>query len=296
LRIAVWHNLPSGGGKRALYDQVKGLVEAGHEVQVFVPPTADESFLPLSDLAPVVQLHLTRHDLPKSLLGKVHALAVGPFRFVFAMMAHGQLLGAALKDFRPDVTLFGPCRTFFAPLPLLTVSKLGFKTCLYLQEPNRGLYEACPELIWIRKTSRIRRELDYARTFATLERQSAAAADRILVNSRFSRESVSRAYGLDSSVCYLGIDTDRFKPTGEPKEDFVIGVGAIVPAKRIELAIEACAIAGAKKLVWVGNSVDDKYRQQLEELAKAKGVHFDLRHLVSDEELVSLLSMAALMV
>ena len=28
------------------------------------------------------------------------------------------------------------------------------------------------------------------------------------MNSLFSRESVLRAYGLDSDVCYLGIDSD----------------------------------------------------------------------------------------
>src|SRR5216683_127828 len=33
MRIAVWHNLPSGGGKRALYDHVRGLVSRGHEVE-----------------------------------------------------------------------------------------------------------------------------------------------------------------------------------------------------------------------------------------------------------------------
>ena len=50
MRIAVWHNLPSGGGKRALYDQIRGLLELGHHVESWCPPSADESFLPLGDL------------------------------------------------------------------------------------------------------------------------------------------------------------------------------------------------------------------------------------------------------
>jgi len=33
MKIAVWHNLPSGGGKRALYHHVRGLVERGHRVE-----------------------------------------------------------------------------------------------------------------------------------------------------------------------------------------------------------------------------------------------------------------------
>ncbi|MHB1599044.1 MAG: hypothetical protein ACYCXY_09175 [Acidimicrobiales bacterium] len=50
MRIAVWHNLPSGGGKRALYDQIRGLLELGHYVESWCPPSADQSFLPLGDL------------------------------------------------------------------------------------------------------------------------------------------------------------------------------------------------------------------------------------------------------
>src|SRR6266852_2005978 len=50
MRIAVWHNLPSGGGKRALYDHVRGLVARGHSVEVWCPPTADREYLPLKSL------------------------------------------------------------------------------------------------------------------------------------------------------------------------------------------------------------------------------------------------------
>src|SRR6266446_7167318 len=46
VKIAVWHNLPSGGGKRALYYHVRGLVERGHTVESWCPPTADQSYLP----------------------------------------------------------------------------------------------------------------------------------------------------------------------------------------------------------------------------------------------------------
>src|ERR1039458_290172 len=33
MRIAVWQDLPSGGGERALYDHVSGLVAHGHYVE-----------------------------------------------------------------------------------------------------------------------------------------------------------------------------------------------------------------------------------------------------------------------
>src|SRR3954451_3943143 len=52
MRIAVWHNLPSGGGKRALYSQIAALLQRGHSVESWCPPSADPDFLPLSQLIP----------------------------------------------------------------------------------------------------------------------------------------------------------------------------------------------------------------------------------------------------
>jgi hypothetical protein len=47
VRIAVWHNLSSGGASRVLFDQASGLVRRGHHVEVWSPATADHAFLPL---------------------------------------------------------------------------------------------------------------------------------------------------------------------------------------------------------------------------------------------------------
>src|SRR5437762_8486632 len=55
MRIAVWHNLPSGGGKRALYEHVCGLVQRGHYVEAWCPPTASQTYLPLS---PMIKEHI----------------------------------------------------------------------------------------------------------------------------------------------------------------------------------------------------------------------------------------------
>src|SRR5438270_5425310 len=46
MKIAIWHNLPSGGAKRALHDQVVGLKARGHELEVWCPSSADPNYLP----------------------------------------------------------------------------------------------------------------------------------------------------------------------------------------------------------------------------------------------------------
>ena len=52
MKIAVWHNLPSGGGKRALYYHVRGLVQRGHEVSCWSLDNADKTYLPLAEFGP----------------------------------------------------------------------------------------------------------------------------------------------------------------------------------------------------------------------------------------------------
>jgi hypothetical protein len=61
MKIAVWHNLPSGGSKRALYDHVRGLVTRGHIVEAWCPQTADPNYLPLRG---IVREHILPLDWP----------------------------------------------------------------------------------------------------------------------------------------------------------------------------------------------------------------------------------------
>ena len=60
MRIAVWHNLPSGGGKRALYDHIRGLKQRGHYLEAWCPTTADQTYMPLGNLIIEHQLPLVR--------------------------------------------------------------------------------------------------------------------------------------------------------------------------------------------------------------------------------------------
>jgi glycosyltransferase involved in cell wall biosynthesis len=184
---------------------------------------------------------------------------------------------------------------------------------LYLQEPSRGLYEAGPDgLLWIalpaitRPWTRPRyvtwsliNELGthQLRILAREEWINAKAFDRILVNSSFSRESLLRAYGLDSKVCYLGIDTDLFVDQQKPREDFVVSLGEIRPHKGTEFVIRSVAKVPAPRpsLVWIGNGYDATYREAMESLAKSLGLKFEVRERIGDCDLVDALNRAAVM-
>ncbi len=185
---------------------------------------------------------------------------------------------------------------------------------LYLQEPLRELYEASPLLPWRtprpqppgsgfrpRSAASVIRQVLRVRKLGILvreEQENASAFDRILVNSIFSRESVLRAYGLSAQTCYLGVDTTVFLDYKLERENTVLSVGAIVPAKAIERSIEAVAAVTTNRptLELIGNMVDAEYRNHLERLAIERGVAVDFKVNLSDTELVERLNRAAAMI
>jgi glycosyltransferase involved in cell wall biosynthesis len=131
------------------------------------------------------------------------------------------------------------------------------------------------------------------------EIRNARAFDRILVNSLFSRESVLRAYGLDSKVCYLGVDTDFFHPTGAAKEKFIVGLGGIYMGKGVERAIAAVASLPADKrpeIIWLGNFTDDKYQKDMEDLARGAGVKINFVVRPAQEKILDVLNKASLLI
>jgi glycosyltransferase involved in cell wall biosynthesis len=308
MKIAVWHNLPSGGGKRALYYHVRGLVERGHQVSCWCLDTADQSFLPLSEFAPerVVATEprkpragLTNWLAPwySEALARLHEfdeacrrcakeIAAGQFDLLFANSAAGYNVPYVLRHLR-------------------------MKKVLYLQEPRRFLYEAEPILPWVSSAANdLDSSLFHPRTIlanypnlqtlrlqAKQEWLNVHACDRVLVNSYFSRESVLRAYGVEACVCYLGVDTMLFRDLHLERERFIVGVGSLDRIKHIDLAINAVALLPQPRppFIWIANSGSQGYRDTITELALSSGVDLRIQTAISDSELVNILNRAALL-
>jgi glycosyltransferase involved in cell wall biosynthesis len=308
MNIAVWHNLPSGGGKRALYHHVNGLVERGHSVECWCPSSADRLYLPLADFAPEHVIPLHRPDSTRGLALRAASYHLDALRLRRQSRKAAQQFAREVAG-RFDVVFANSCHFYGAS----SVTPYVSAPCvMYLQEPFRPLYEANPAIPWVwvdvpkggeKWLARTARSLVTAAKLPVLqlrareEWRNAHAADRILVNSRYSRESVLRTYGLDARVCYLGVDTEVFRPLLHERERFVVGLGAMRAEKRVHLAIQALARLSAPRppLVWIANTVHAAYLAEMRRLASESGVDLQLRAQVSDAEVVDLLNRAAVM-
>ena len=207
-----------------------------------------------------------------------------------------------------DLLLAHGCRFYLMPF---VGRYVRLPRAVYLQEPNRYLYEARPALPWIgivRRKSEplgefLRRSvtqdllLPLIRQSARDEWLNARAYSSLLVNSYYSREVVLRAYGRDATVCYLGVDTEHFGPLNLVREPLVLGVGSLTVTKGVDSAIRALAwLEGARpRLVWIANSGNDMYAEKMRHLAASLGVDFSIEAGVSDERLAEWLNRASLM-
>lgn len=99
-----------------------------------------------------------------------------------------------------------------------------------------------------------------------LQAWDAATAGRVdlyLANSTFVASRIRNYYGKRSEVLAPPVETGFFRPTGAPRERYVLVVAALAPYKKVDVAIEACRRAGAP-LVIVG---DGPERARLEQSA-----------------------------
>ncbi len=302
MKIAVWHNLPSGGAKRALYNQTKELLARGHEIECWTLVCSTESYLPMSSLVPV---HVIDYPQPFSLMHKYMPKLLDLFQKGFcsitSLKSISRRCARQINNGGFDILFSANCKYQAAP-PIARYTDLS--SVLYSQEPYRKFYEPGLCEPWIQlndpkiRMPKTTRPVFHAKKRMTEELRNVRAFDKVLANSEYSRNKMNKVYGIETEVCYMGIDTDFFRNTGEEREYFLLGVGAIQPHKRIDLAIAAVSMLTQPRpvLLWIGNMSSPAYTGYLRKLAASLNVDFRPLVMASDSELLSYMSRATLMI
>jgi glycosyltransferase involved in cell wall biosynthesis len=83
------------------------------------------------------------------------------------------------------------------------------------------------------------------------DRRSSERVTHFVAISRTVAERIRECYGRESVVIYPPVDTTFFHPADVPRDDYYLCASALVPYKRIDLAIAACKQLG-RRLVIVG--------------------------------------------
>jgi len=117
------------------------------------------------------------------------------------------------------------------------------------------------------------------------DRATAERVTHFVAASRTVSRRIDECYGRTSRVIYPPVDTRFYAPAEVPREDFYLCVSALVPYKRIDLAIEACNRL-RRRLIVVGSGPLG------ERLARMAGPTVTLAGWQSDESIRDLLRRA----
>lgn len=90
---------------------------------------------------------------------------------------------------------------------------------------------------------------------ARWDRSTAGRVDHFVANSRFVAGRIARYYNRQASVLYPPVDVDFFTPAAEAPDDYFLVVSALVPYKRIDVAIGAAERLGVRLKI-VGGGPD----------------------------------------
>lgn len=127
--------------------------------------------------------------------------------------------------------------------------------------PRRGLKRLNP-LAMVRD-----RLLDRIRAW---DRAASERVTHFVAISQTVAGRIADCYGRSSTIIYPPVDTDFYQPDEVPRMPFYLVVSALVPYKRIDLAIEACRQLD-RKLVVIGTGPETA---RLKQLARGANVRF----------------------
>ncbi len=103
----------------------------------------------------------------------------------------------------------------------------------------------------------------YREIFCRLARWDAATSDRVsryIADSQHVAGRINRYYNRNATVVHPPVDTDFFNSNESHRDDYFLVVSALVPYKRIDVAIEACRQAGMRLKI-VGSGPEREWLQ-----------------------------------
>lgn len=308
LKIAVFHNLPSGGAKRSLYTYIQYLTQQGHIVDVFIPETANEEYLPLEKVASSIKKYEVKPSFFREKIYSTFSYVPAIIKRVSVsnVMDTEKKIAEDLNNSDYDIV--------YCEQDQFTMTPVIFK---YLIKPSI-YYCAQP----IRKEQILKKVNDqktkaglfnhplikpFAQIFVEhvetrdYERdiEFAEYSTNLLTNSYFTHENILRQYGKNARVSYIGVDNQMFTPLNLERDNFVLSVGTCIPPKGYDFLIRSISnipMDMRPELVIVGNSSDELWVDYLKTLAKEKEVDIDILTQISDEELIKLYNKAKLVV
>jgi glycosyltransferase involved in cell wall biosynthesis len=291
MRIALFHNVPSGGAKRTIYEWVRRL-STEHVIDAYSLTSADHQFC---DIRPFAKEHhvlaYVSRPLLESPLGRLNQWQ--RWRDLRDLTRLGRSIARRIDKGGYDVVFAHTCQFTHVPLFL---QFLETPAVYYLHEPVGPHFVRTIHRPYFR-INRLRSFVDradpliylYRSYLATAQRRSIERAALLLANSRFTQHEMTRGYEVQADISYNGVDHETFRPIGSVvKEYSIISVGELTARKGFDFVVEAIGhipLGKRPSVKVVSNMVNEMEKDYLQNLAERYGVRWELLTNLDSERL-----------
>ena len=303
MKIALFHNVNNGGVKRAIYELSKELTRRGHIVDAFIPQTDREWFLPLDSV-----VNKKKNYTVKNIIPYINIKGLRTIYYYFSPWAQKSVQKRIAEDINKgqyDLAFVHQAIPTHGPYLL---RYLDIPSVYYLNDPLlRGLeYNLVQKQEDNSRKNGLYNMLTnssntlYAKLILQpIDKSNVRYATRILVNSYCSHETILRAYGLNSYVCYLGVNSDKFNILPDlSKEDIILSVGRLHFSKGFRFILRSLGKIKQHikniKLVIIGDVYYVEEHRFLTELARENNIDLEIKINISEEDLIQYYNKARL--
>jgi len=301
MKIAIFHNLPSGGAKRAVFEMSRVLANRGNLLHEFAFSTADNNFLSIEKIASkstiisIVWTPYLNHRVP--MLTPYLNTIIG-LKNLRKLNRFSEEAAKKIDSDNYDIVFVHDCRVVLNPYILRYLTSPTVFYCHHGTWKNPGLDVMVKRsgLEYLKDIYYSPARKIYAKSETKAEHENIKWADLVLVNSNFSQKKVLNKYGIKSEIAYLGVDTKKFHPLKMTKKNYVFSVGVITYRKGYRFLIKALGrISNSIRppLVIAANSEDPYELDYIRKLASSHHVDLHVERVTDDELLVKLYSQAS---
>lgn len=215
MKIAVFDNLPEGGAKRVVLEQIRHLHQSQHQVIHYT--NSVNTHFSTKEVADAVIPHAIQ-------LSEFHGLLRPLTEFSYSKLAfQSYLLAKKIDAQKCTVCIVHPCMFTQAPLLLFF---LKTPTLYFIEEPLRVMSEGNS---FKPHTHGFKMVYEYLRRkgIALLDKKACRHAALRVANGKFTQKNVQHYYSAPCGVLPLGVNTQIFFPPQKPlTRKYFLWIGA----------------------------------------------------------------------
>lgn len=262
-KIAIFHNLPYGGGFRMLGKIVSHL-KKDNDVKIFII-----SDLPLRKIDNIKHEYISVRPWKGFVLRNIWILVCLP-------LIHRKIAREIDNNFDSAFIT----HDYLTKSPYL-LRYLKIPTTYLCQEPQREFYET-----WEIHAPNLKDKLVniFRYPIKLIDERNVSCAKKVLSNSLYSKKNIDQIYKVQSKVLYPGVDVAYFKPGIMKKNNSLLCVGGLNPVKdQIYLINKIKPLLKKYTLVLIGNGKNEYIKKILKEVNGE--IKVEIRKNVNDNEL-----------